>query len=412
VKVPYVVVSAKGVANGLSEEYNDGWDFGPDSYDPTSTANPPYTQTSGTQEATLYAQTALRNSNENVAAEVYLMDGTYYLSASVQPSHISGAVGNKINYITSSWLKTTITATEGGFPLFTFSPDYGEDIIFENIAFAGASTNGGTTAVVQWLNTNAPQTIKRFTHCYFENSLNYGAYYGYGGGYLIFDGCFFDATGIFNVLNPGMDTIIFRDSIIKNATNPGYIATAMNVSIDRCIIELGTGQSMLSVSSAITQLSVTNSVLGRYGAQQYVLIVQSGATVNAIYFDYLISLYPDSSYNAILNNGTIDFMTALRSFYGNGSGGTGTFVVTTSPTTTPAVPASGTAQQNTNPYAVDVYIYGGDVTEIQITRNGTAYTVLSVSTAIAMSGQVYKLNPTDSITVTYSTAPDWTWLSD
>ena len=50
VKVPEIVVSSKGVANGLSEEYNDGWDFGPDSYDPNSTANPPYTQTTGTQE--------------------------------------------------------------------------------------------------------------------------------------------------------------------------------------------------------------------------------------------------------------------------------------------------------------------------------------------------------------------------
>ena len=80
--------------------------------------------------------------------------------------------------------------------------------------------------------------------------------------------------------------------------------------------------------------------------------------------------------------------------------------------TTPSVPASGTAQQNLNLTAVNVYIYGGDVTEIQITRNGTAYTVLSVSTAIAMSGQVYKLNPGDSITITYSTAPSWEWLAE
>ncbi|MCL5732331.1 MAG: hypothetical protein M1285_02935 [Candidatus Thermoplasmatota archaeon] len=54
-RVPEVVVSSKGVANGLSEEYNDGWDFGPDSYDPTSTANPPYTQTTGIKEAWNYA---------------------------------------------------------------------------------------------------------------------------------------------------------------------------------------------------------------------------------------------------------------------------------------------------------------------------------------------------------------------
>ena len=92
--------------------------------------------------------------------------------------------------------------------------------------------------------------------------------------------------------------------------------------------------------------------------------------------------------------------------------GSVTFANYPSQPSTPTVPASGTAQQNTNPYAVDVYIYGGDVTEIQITRNGTTYTVLSVSTAIAMSGQAYKLNPGDSITVTYTTAPSWEWLSD
>ena len=79
--------------------------------------------------------------------------------------------------------------------------------------------------------------------------------------------------------------------------------------------------------------------------------------------------------------------------------------------TTPSVPTSATAQENTNPYAVDVYVYGGAVTEIQITKDGTAYTVFSVSTAIAMSGQHFPLNNTDSITITYSTAPTWEWLS-
>ena len=85
---------------------------------------------------------------------------------------------------------------------------------------------------------------------------------------------------------------------------------------------------------------------------------------------------------------------------------------TAAPTTTPAVPASATAQQNTNLYAVDVYIYGGTVTEIQITKDGTAYTVFSNSTGLALSGQSYKLNPGDSITITYTAAPSWEWLSD
>jgi len=80
--------------------------------------------------------------------------------------------------------------------------------------------------------------------------------------------------------------------------------------------------------------------------------------------------------------------------------------------TTPTVPASGTAQQNTNPYPVNVYLYGGTVTVIDYTRNGTAYTVFSNASGLALSGQVYKLNPSDSITVTYSAAPTWEWLSD
>ena len=81
-------------------------------------------------------------------------------------------------------------------------------------------------------------------------------------------------------------------------------------------------------------------------------------------------------------------------------------------TSTPSVPASATAQENTNPYPVDVYLYGGTVTEIQITKGGTAYTVFSNSTGLALSGQAYKLNPGDSITVTYTAAPSWEWLSD
>ena len=49
--VPYITVSAKGVANGLSTEYNDGYDFGPDSYNPSVTSGVPLTQTTGIQEA-------------------------------------------------------------------------------------------------------------------------------------------------------------------------------------------------------------------------------------------------------------------------------------------------------------------------------------------------------------------------
>jgi len=77
---------------------------------------------------------------------------------------------------------------------------------------------------------------------------------------------------------------------------------------------------------------------------------------------------------------------------------------------TPAVPASGTAQQNTNSYPVEVYLSGGSATQVQVTRYGTTYTIWSSSSATAIPPLTIRLNPGDSITITYSTAPSWTWM--
>ena len=83
-KLPYITVSSKGVANGLSEEYNDGWDFGPDSYDPNSTASIPYTQTSGFGEALQYAISNPIMYNSDVGGywipEVHLLSGYFTIS--------------------------------------------------------------------------------------------------------------------------------------------------------------------------------------------------------------------------------------------------------------------------------------------------------------------------------------------
>lgn len=76
VKVPEVVVSSKGVANGLSEEYNDGWDFGPDSYSPTSTSAIPYTQTAGIKEAILTGK------------HVVVLEGVYQIYEEIVPNNI------------------------------------------------------------------------------------------------------------------------------------------------------------------------------------------------------------------------------------------------------------------------------------------------------------------------------------
>jgi len=78
--------------------------------------------------------------------------------------------------------------------------------------------------------------------------------------------------------------------------------------------------------------------------------------------------------------------------------------------TTPAVPSSGTAQSNTYPYPVEAYISGGSATAVQVTRGGSTYTVWSSSTATAIPPLLVRLEPGDSIVLTYSTAPSWVWL--
>ncbi|MFP3241188.1 MAG: hypothetical protein RXQ94_08655, partial [Caldivirga sp.] len=77
---------------------------------------------------------------------------------------------------------------------------------------------------------------------------------------------------------------------------------------------------------------------------------------------------------------------------------------------TPSVPSSGTAQSNSYPYPVEVYVSGGSATAVQVTRGGVTYTVWSSSSATAIPPLLVRLEPGDSITITYSTAPSWTWV--
>ena len=78
---------------------------------------------------------------------------------------------------------------------------------------------------------------------------------------------------------------------------------------------------------------------------------------------------------------------------------------------TPSVPASGTAQSNSNPYPVKVYVNGGAITEIQITIGSNTYTVYSNSTASAVY-EGFTLPAGASITLTYTTAPTWSWVPE
>lgn len=67
--------------------------------------------------------------------------------------------------------------------------------------------------------------------------------------------------------------------------------------------------------------------------------------------------------------------------------------------TAPSVPASGTAQSNTFVVRVRIFVTGGTVSAIAI--NGTA---------TGMTNGTFELDPGETITVTYSAVPTWTWF--
>lgn len=71
------------------------------------------------------------------------------------------------------------------------------------------------------------------------------------------------------------------------------------------------------------------------------------------------------------------------------------------PQTAPTVPSSGTALANPFPYAVTVYVAGGTVTAIDVAGTATGMTSGPVRVA---AGQ--------TITLTYTAAPTWTWFGE
>jgi len=85
---PYIIVSANGISNGQSTILNDGADFGPDTM-LGATSNdqygPPYTQTSGIQEAMNYAYSRAftYNGHYPIMPEIRLTSGEFNVSEDI-----------------------------------------------------------------------------------------------------------------------------------------------------------------------------------------------------------------------------------------------------------------------------------------------------------------------------------------
>ena len=202
--VPEITVSAKGIANGLSTEYNDGYDFGPDSYNPSVTSGVPLTQTCGIQEAVNYLP---------YGGTIKIGIGVFYISKKIMiqtPNAPLVIIGEGAgNFGNTSWNSTTNTmnnlnvnvgsllyAANGLNDSFFYVNQSGGTIIFERLHFFGNPNNNTIT--------------------------------GYGGGiywqacfqgYII--NCIFDAipgNSSYVANNAGTSFILIEGSLFQNST--------------------------------------------------------------------------------------------------------------------------------------------------------------------------------------------------
>ncbi|MEM3862339.1 MAG: hypothetical protein QW203_07675, partial [Thermoplasmatales archaeon] len=427
---PYITVSAKGISNGLSNIPNDGADFGPDTLLGTNSIGqygPPYTQTSGIQEAWNYSvATASVNtiSGALVVKPIHLLGGPFYINAPITFSAPSGKIVQNPKIEGDSSMAPYIYCNINDAYAITYDPNSFNYVNirvsnmqpavlsgysplgFINIDFSTVSAHAYTCTFESynldisgsgW--TEAPIYLNGMQQIYMYNYESYSTEGTYPSGYfncnnvISMVGGYFGGSPTFST-PPSNDTsvaivgVTFNTLIVENVTSVVIIGAYSYTTQ----IYLNSDISSLTIIGGGSNQGITTPIVN-------VLTPGDTWTVGSLILKGL-TIAGQSTFSIVGPGITVlnsDITLAV------GSGVTVTYPLIVP--TTPSVPASGTAQQNTNPYPVNVYLYGGTVTAIYYTPDG------GTAVQIGTSGPAtVHLNPNDSITLTYSVAPTWVWM--
>ena len=437
-----ITVSPKGIANGLSTIPKDGADFGPDTtLNATSPSQigAPYTQTTGIREAWNYAfASATTNFSIDISLESYwmkpilLLEGVFVINQQVV---LDPQVRVQNPKMIGSGTMSTYVYWNFNDHAIIMNPS-NVNIIYSNIEIGymqpqpGSHVNGN--GFFAMLYTSSDPAYQRNTFQSYDMALASGSAYVF---YLleIQQAVFYNLeayisgnAGAFHIENcsgsvyaigcPHISSFYVNGAgeLYVIGSNAGYGVTIGNVNYTYMDSYGVGGITLLSdvpyIHIDTVNVNDTYPFIASLGSTQY--------TVDHMKIDELIEASTQGYYTPFTKSPATGYTTAnvnllevgKYTIYPGANGGiSGVWTFTP---TTPAVPVSGTAQQNTNPYPVNVYIYGGTVTQIQITK-GTgriAYTVFSNTAGIALSGQTFKLDPGDEIAIVYCTAPLWVWV--
>ena len=365
VKVPEVVVSAKGVANGLSEEYNDGWDFGPDSYSPTSTSAIPYTETSGTQEAWNYAaaqgeQTIVFSASHGNVAPFQI--NTDILVPNPTPHGVSirlvgqGRTGGTILQFNSGCNKGIDYGAN-------FNGNFNGNAQIENIA-VWANTSTLTSLI------NIPSSV---SGGYVSlRDVQYGgpvipaytdaAIYISGVDYVSLIGVS-DEQGSNNgvtVINAGYCWITDYRGARATVTLQGNSYTFLSMKYGTPIILQGNYHTYITGNYAggntITCNDTNNIIIlsGNFGLGNVTpVVISSGAIVDILSLRDAILFSTVSDLPFVTNNGSLTYFDKKNVIF-NSTDAESIVFPTNSPSLSANPPASATVYQNTNPYDIEI----------------------------------------------------------
>ena len=391
---PYITVSSKGLANGLSEYFNDGADFGPDSLQ----AEGSLTQTSGIQEAVNYiynsGTTINGNGGKSLLTDAIYLDGDVFeidapITISAAPS---GVYGPNLT-VRGRGIQNTILN-------FNFDNEWGITISPDNsygmFSFEGFSPNAGAGYTPNgWLNadwsgsSNAGQTnmilkdINVYPATWSVNSIVLKAM-AYVLLLNVWDTTKSSDTGpvLANELNQWIGGVSYQPINLTN-TSIGTFVTELD-GLQSCPVSVTYGTALLSVrncmgfvftigAATMTNLYLENVEYGTLSGSA-LISASSASTINMI---TIKGLFTSTTQTKSLLDTTNLTVLKLSAEGVNPSSGTLT-LPSVSISANP--PVSGTVYQNTNPYDIRL--------KIPITYNPSSTEAATLATGISSSSTV------------------------
>ena len=392
--VPEITVSAMGVANGLSTEYNDGCDFGPDSYNPSITSGVPLTQTSGIQEAWNYCVSVAYLDVDGflIPPEIKLLEGDFYINAPIV-FKASTPVGG-FNFIGTN-IRTELIFNVPGHDGITFDTSTFEGQTFVCDSFSIRPYNNvasNVNNIITFIDSSSVGSAIRFSNINNGYGSNEYIFNIQGALLVMMDNCISPSSSYIKGSTLHESSLVFihgiwgNTSLVVDSLDLAYLINIAGLTINSTIKNSGniyatmnsfkpviiTGATnIIEIKSAISvDIQADVDILSLIGAGAYgsstPLIsnsTTSSPTVTHLYINGVFNIgsgvmfgsgvsfthYELKNIDTSVNNNMPDFSPAPA--------------ISTNP------PVSATVYQNTNPYDIRIYL------PVYATTSGTAGTV-------------------------------------